>query len=148
MTATSHAIVGTVIAAKVGNPYIAVPIALLSHVILDMIPHWDTATNGNGRRNLKTFINSMIDFVISLIVSFSIATVLFSQANLAYVFFMIIVAQLFDWLTAPYLFFGINFPFIYVYRFQKIFDRKLASPWGVVTQVATVIGILVIGLLI
>lgn len=39
MTATAHAIIGTVIAAKVGNPVLAVPIALASHIIADAIPH-------------------------------------------------------------------------------------------------------------
>ncbi|OGH07736.1 MAG: hypothetical protein A2W22_03245 [Candidatus Levybacteria bacterium RBG_16_35_11] len=148
MTATSHAIVGTVIAAKIGNPALAVPIALVSHVILDSIPHWDTATNGHGRRNLKTFIKTMFDFVISLIVSFLLISFLFPTTNLSYAFFIIITAQLFDWLTVPYLFFGINFPSVYVYKFQKLFDRKLDKPWGIITQVGTVLAILVIGALI
>jgi len=148
MTATSHAIVGSVIAAKIGNPALAVPIALASHVVLDSIPHWDTATNGHGKRNLKTFINTIFDFVISLVVSYFIITLLFPGTNLLYAFFIIIIAQLFDWFTVPYLFFGINFISYYVYKFQKLFDRKLASPWGVITQVATVCAIVVIGKLI
>jgi hypothetical protein len=148
MTATSHAIVGSIIAAKIGNPYLAVPITLASHILLDSIPHWDTATNGNARKNSKVFINTCIDFVLSLALSFFILTTFFPGTNLVYAIFIIICSQLFDWLTAPYYFFGIKFPFIYVYKFQKLFDRKLGSPWGVITQVATVIAVLIIGILI
>jgi len=32
MTATGHAIIGTVIAAKIGNPYLAIPLAIVSHL--------------------------------------------------------------------------------------------------------------------
>ncbi|OGH09010.1 MAG: hypothetical protein A2152_01960 [Candidatus Levybacteria bacterium RBG_16_35_6] len=148
MTATSHAIVGSVIAAKVGNPALAVPIALVSHVVLDSIPHWDTATNGHGRRNLKTFIKTMFDFVISLIVSFLLITLLFPTTNLSYAFFIIITAQLFDWLTVPYLFFGISFFSSSVYKFQKLFDRKLDKPWGIITQVVFALIVIFLAILI
>ena len=51
MTATTHALIGTIIAAKIGNPALAIPIAIASHIAADAIPHWDTATN----RKKKTF---------------------------------------------------------------------------------------------
>jgi len=148
MTATSHAIVGSVIAAKIGNPALAVPIALASHLVLDSIPHWDTATNGHGKRDTRVFINTMFDFVLGLVLSYFVLIFLFPTTSLSYAFFIIITAQLFDWLTVPYLFFRIKFFFSYVYKFQKLFDRKLASPWGIITQIATVIAIVVIGKLI
>jgi hypothetical protein len=147
MTATSHAIVGTVIAAKVGNPALAIPIALASHVILDAIPHWDTITNGNAK-NAQKLINTIIDFAVSLILSWVILVLLFPQTSIYYAFFIIIVAQLFDWLTMPYKFFGIKPFFIWIYKFQKLFDRKLDKPWGIITQVATIIAILIIAKLV
>jgi membrane-bound metal-dependent hydrolase YbcI (DUF457 family) len=45
MTATGHAIIGVAIAATIPNPFIAVPIAIGSHILADIFPHWDTGTN-------------------------------------------------------------------------------------------------------
>ena len=41
MTATNHVVTGALIAATITNPLIALPVALLSHPILDMIPHFN-----------------------------------------------------------------------------------------------------------
>ncbi len=41
MTATAHAIVGGALAAAFPNPVIGISLSLLSHPLLDMIPHWD-----------------------------------------------------------------------------------------------------------
>lgn len=40
MTATNHALTGALIGLTISNPWLAVPAALLSHVICDMIPHF------------------------------------------------------------------------------------------------------------
>ncbi len=44
MLQTPHVIVGTAIAIKVGNPYLAIPLALASHFVLDRVPHWNPHT--------------------------------------------------------------------------------------------------------
>jgi hypothetical protein len=41
MRATNHVVTGAVIGAAVGNPWIALPAAFLSHFVLDAIPHAD-----------------------------------------------------------------------------------------------------------
>lgn len=40
MTATNHVITGVVIGAVAANPVIALPIAVLSHFVLDALPHF------------------------------------------------------------------------------------------------------------
>lgn len=40
MTATNHALTGVLIAFVTGNPWVAIPAALISHFICDMIPHY------------------------------------------------------------------------------------------------------------
>lgn len=40
MTATNHAVTGAIIGLVVANPITAIVVALLSHFILDMIPHF------------------------------------------------------------------------------------------------------------
>ena len=151
MTATSHAIVGTVIAAKIGNPALAIPIALCSHVVLDAIPHWDTVTNGHCKGNVtpQVFKNTTIDLLLGFVLSYFVIYFLFPQTSLLYAFFMIIIAQFFDWAMMPYYFFGIKRPFFKaIYKFQKLFDNELDKPWGIITQVVTVLAVLIIGKLI
>ncbi len=40
MTATNHTVTGMAIAAAVGNPWLALPLAFASHFVLDAIPHF------------------------------------------------------------------------------------------------------------
>jgi hypothetical protein len=51
MTATNHVVTGAVIAAAVPVVYIALPAALLSHLVLDALPHY-----GNKDHTSKTFL--------------------------------------------------------------------------------------------
>ena len=140
MTATAHAVIGTVIAAKIGNPALAIPIALASHLAADTIPHWDTATNGKKKDKLRFFINTALDVFAGFAVSLVILKFLFPQTNPSYAFIIIIASQFFDWATAPYLFFNIKTPpFYWIYKFQKIFDKSLDKPWGIINQVVILI---------
>ena len=144
MTATGHAVLGTIIAAKVANPYLAVPLALASHLAADAFPHWDAATNGRKKNGSRLFTDAAIDVLVSFVVSFFLLIFLFPQTNLLYGFLMVLVAQGFDWATAPYYFFGVKrAPFTWFYRLQKKFDTPLDKPWGIISQV-TVLLLLII----
>ena len=143
MTATGHALIGTVIAAKIGNPALAIPIALASHFVADAIPHWDTGLHRKENGKKKFLIYSLFDVIIGFALSYALINLFFPSTNLTYAFFIIIIAQLPDWLTAPYLFFDMKFPpFSWSYRLQKAFDNPLGAPWGVINQVAVVIFII------
>ena len=144
MTATAHAVLGTVIAAKFGNPYLAVPLALVSHFAADLVPHWDAGTNRRKKSTERLFWESFIDVVAGFVVSYGIVTLLFPQTDLWYAFLIIIVAQLPDWLMSPYLFFKSKFPlFKMAYDSQKAFNSKLDKPWGIINQVAVVAGAII-----
>jgi len=144
MTATAHALIGTVIAAKLGNPALAIPIALGSHFLADAIPHWDTAYHRKQKSKSRLITTSFIDLVLGFILAWALIVFLFPSTNLTYAFIIIIVAQLPDWLTLPYLFLNLNFPpFSSIYHFQKKFDTHLGLPWGIVSQVAAVGGLII-----
>lgn len=146
MTATTHALIGTVIAAKIGNPALAIPLALASHVALDMIPHWDTATNGNGKGKSpnKVLTDTMIDVILGFILSYFLIIFVFPHTNLLYALSIIIFSQLPDWFMAPYYFFKIEF-FKWAYDFGKITNREIDKPWGVVTQILILITVIFLG---
>lgn len=140
MTATGHAIIGTVIAAKIGNPMFAFPLAILSHLAADAFPHWDTGTNMKKHSWKKFVIGSFIDLGISLTLPFYLFSYLFPQTNLLYGYSLVIAAQAFDWATAPYVFLKWKFPPLDLpYRIQKIFDNRLDRPWGIIGQVGILI---------
>lgn len=146
MTATGHALIGTVIAAKVGNPALAIPIAVASHFLADALPHWDTATNKTEKTKKTFFWESAFDVLIGFVLSWLLIVWVFPSTNLLYAFLIIIMAQLPDWLTAPYLFFNMKFfPFKNVYHFQKKFDTTLGLPWGFINQVAVVLALIFVG---
>ncbi len=146
MTATGHAIIGTVIAAKIGNPLLAIPIALASHFVADALPHWDTGYHRKQKTRNSFFIQSAADVLIGFFASWAIITVFFPGTDLLYTYFIVLVAQLPDWLTAPYLFFNFNFPpFNWVYRMQKLFDTHMGMPWGFINQVAIAAAVIILG---
>lgn len=135
MTATGHAIIGTIIAAKISNPVLAIPIALLSHIAADAFPHWDTATNIKTKGRKRVFIESFFDVLISFLISYLIHLFLFPQTDFFYILFIVFIAQLFDWIMALYYFFDIKL-FKWAYDFQLLFDSKLDKPWGIINQIA------------
>lgn len=135
MTATGHAIIGTVIAVKIGNPQLAVPLAFASHIAADAFPHWDEGTNGKKKSKEKLIKEAVFDVLLGFAISYLIILVLFPQTSLLYAFLIILASQSLDWITAPYYFFGIK-PFKIFYKFQKTFDNRMDKPWGIINQVA------------
>lgn len=145
MTATSHAIIGTIIAVKIGNPALAIPIAIASHIVADTIPHWDTATNKSKKTFRKMFVDSFFDVAIGFILSYLLVFLFFPGTNLGYVFVIIIASQLLDWITALYYFFHIK-AFKFAYSFQKLFNNDLDLPWGLITQIILIALLLVLAI--
>lgn len=149
MTATGHAIIGTIIAVKISNPYLAIPIAIASHIAADAFPHWDTGTTAKRKTPKRFFVESLIDVVLGFVLSFLIIKLLFPQTDLLYVFVMILASQGLDWLTSPYNFFGQKKPpFSWFYKFQKSFDNRMQAPGGIITQVIALISLILLAKLI
>ncbi|CAN5133418.1 hypothetical protein BH11PAT1_BH11PAT1_3870 [soil metagenome] len=136
MTATGHAVIGTVLASQITNPYIGIPVAILSHLAADSFPHWDTGTNYKKKPFHIFWIQSLIDLGASFVLPFFLISYLSPQPNLFYLYTMVISAQLLDWLAVPYVFLKLRFPpFSWLNNIQKPFDNRLDQPWGVILQV-------------
>ena len=67
MLSISHAVTGAFIAVKIGNPYLAIPLILLSHYLEDAVPHWDAGTGlGNGSKTRAMAIkHGLIDLALA-----------------------------------------------------------------------------------
>lgn len=145
MTATGHAVIGAVIAAKIGNPALAIPIAIASHIAADAFPHWDIGTNRKSKTHNLFFVESIIDVMLSFLSAYLVIQFLAPQTNLFYGFIVVIAAQFFDWISAPYIFLHWNFPpFPALAKFQKLFDNRLNKPWGIIGQVGIVLLLVVV----
>jgi len=143
MTATAHALVGTVIAAKVGNPALAIPIAIASHYICDAVPHWDTGYDREIKSKQRFVLESMADVILGFVLSVVLIFFVFPSTNYLYAFLIILMAQLPDWTNVPYLFLNWDFPpFSWSYELGKRFDTSIGLPWGVVNQLIVVVGLI------
>lgn len=56
MTATNHALTGAVIGLMVHNPVVAIPAALLSHLLCDAIPHFGGIKDWIGQNSFAAYL--------------------------------------------------------------------------------------------
>lgn len=143
MTATAHALVGGAIAASIQDPIIGITLSAASHPFLDMIPHWDFGRGWRNKNKLTFLLEGMFDMTIGLISSYLIFGV---HTNLIYFLACVLASLMFDLLLLPYWFLKWQFPpFSWVYQIQsKMQGRAKLLPWGIVTQVGTVTGLVLI----
>ena len=140
MTATSHALIGASIASLVPNPILAIPLAITSHFAADLVPHWDAGTN----RRKKTIMRLRVEAAFDVLLGFALVYLIFgSIVSSAYLFVMIIAAQLPDWLETPSSKFGLKIPpFSWVEWLGHKLQNRMQLPWGLVTQVV-IVGLIV-----
>lgn len=136
MTATAHALIGAGLAAKIANPALGIPLAILSHFLADLIPHWDAGTNHKQKSLRRLRAEAAVDVLLGFALSFLIFR---NFVDPRYLFVMIIAAQLPDWLEAPSWMFGIKLPpFTWMDWLGHKLQARLQLPWGLVTQVVVV----------
>lgn len=138
MTATAHALIGGAIASTISNPELGISLSLISHPLLDLIPHWDFATNGKNKAKSKLFLEASFDLGFGVLLSY----LLFGQnINFWYFAACIFASEVWDLLEAPY-WFGYRFaPITWVYNIQSRMQGKAKLPWGIITQIITVVAI-------
>ena len=143
MLDVSHAIIGASIAKLVPNPLLGLPLALASHFLADLVPHWDMNTRKTKRSKAKIITLSLADAFAGYLISY----LLFPNVPLLYLFIMMFTAQLPDWLEAPYHIFEWNFPpFSSIKKLQSKLHCKKDLPWGLVTQIVVVVFVVALSL--
>lgn len=146
MTATAHALVGATLAAAFPNPLIAIPLALASHIVCDLVPHWDSGTAYEKKRKTisRLFYESVFDVSLGFLAVVLLVLYVFPQTNMLYALFMAVCAQWLDWIAMPYIVFKWKFPpFTWTYHLSFHTNTMLDKPWGVVTQVVFVFALIV-----
>ena len=141
MTATAHALIGASLAVKIANPILGIPIAILSHFIADLVPHWDAGTN----HKKKSMNRLRFEAVLDVLLGFALVFLIFRNlVDPIYLFVMVIAAQSPDWLEAPSWMFNIKIPpFSWLDWLGHKLQTRMQLPWGLVTQVVSV-GIIIL----
>ena len=142
MTATAHALIGGAIAASIQNPQIGLPLAALSHPLADMIPHWDFGWGWKKKGKLKLFIEAGLDLIFGI----TVAYLLFGKnTDQLYFISAIFLSEVWDFLQMPYLLFDWKFfPFSTFYHFGHETNGHARLPWGILTQVVAVGGLVLV----
>lgn len=148
MTATGHALIATLIIAKIPNPYISLPLVFASHFVLDMVPHWDVGTHHRKKTRQRLISECVADVLVSIVSSFLLYHWILGQSNYVLLYSGVFIAQLPDWVMAPYAILGWRGSQVgwskWMYKLQSKMNVRLDKPWGVVTQVVSVVGLYIL----
>src|SRR3989344_4502250 len=70
MTATAHALVGGAIAASTHDPILGFSLAVASHPLLDITPHWDAAWNWRAKSRILFFMEALADVCVGPLITY------------------------------------------------------------------------------
>lgn len=141
MTATAHALIGGAIAASIPNPALGIPLAFGLHPITDMIPHWDFGIGWRTKNKFTLFLESSLDLLLGIVLAYFLFG---KNVNPIYFLGCILASEIWDIMMMPYLLFNWKFaPFSTFYKMQHSLQTKakMSLPWGLLTQVGTVLGL-------
>ncbi|MBI4057799.1 hypothetical protein HY405_00570 [Candidatus Microgenomates bacterium] len=141
MVEVPHVLVGAAIAAKVGNPALALPLALASHFVLDLVPHWNpsiyTQLNKEGRVAPQTMRLILADSVLAVVVGVTIALLFLPDVGRALIVLVgSFLGVLPDVLEIPYYFWNIKHPLMVRYvEFNHSLQTNAPFVPGIATQI-------------
>ena len=80
MLSISHAATGAFIAAKISNPYLAIPLIIATHYLQDAVPHWDVGTGLSKGTKTRTqaFIHEIPDLALALVIVYLMYPAIFN----------------------------------------------------------------------
>lgn len=88
MVSTPHLLVGAALATKIHPLILAAILAILSHYVLDAIPHWDYSTTAIRKRRWKdsvpVFLKATLDFSLGILIILLLAENRFSALSGAF----------------------------------------------------------------
>jgi len=133
MLIISHVIIGATIAKAIPNPLVSIPLAFLSHFLLDMIPHAQAPTGEGYRPNNKTYIVVVIDIIASLVFLYFVGL----SFEMLIVVFASVLPDLLDLTRYDRHFYRI---FRIAYDFHDKIQRETYKPIGFITQLLLIVG--------
>ncbi|MBU1000758.1 hypothetical protein KKE78_05200 [Patescibacteria group bacterium] len=142
MTATTHALIAGIIAQYVPDPTIGISLSAISHPIVDLIPHWDLGSSWKNKNKTSLFFQTSADLIFGTFLTFLIFG---NTTNHLYLFICILISESWDIFQVPYLLLNWKFlPFSAFYNFGHLTNSKTGMFWGVISQFATIGGLVLI----
>lgn len=146
MLETPHVVVGAAIAVKIGNPWLAIPLAFGSHFLLEKVPHWNPHLNTEKKTFGWPTKQSTMIVVADVIASVALGGFIASRALPDSAMAMTILASSFaavlpDVVEGPYFFLNMKSKFITEkwIPFQKSLQNDTAPLPGLATQLVTIV---------
>ncbi len=145
MLETPHVAVGALIAAKIPNPFIAIPLAFASHFILDKVPHWNPHLNKEMRENGYPTKKSTTIVVADAAIALGIGIFFAFRAAPDYSHSLTILLACFasvlpDVIEAPYFFLKTKGKIVTKWiSLHRTLQNDATPFWGLLTQAATVL---------
>lgn len=118
MTSTNHVMTGAVIALVVKQPELAIPLAFVSHFVMDAIPHFGIYEDDVLRRNKSKVFKTVVSIDIPLAV-----ILVFTIPHLA-------AAKVAWWIVFVSMVAAVSPDFHWVYRFIREVKTQQWSPGG------------------
>jgi hypothetical protein len=137
-----HAIVGATIATKVSNPFLSLPLAFLSHFLLDILPHWNphifTEMQASGKISKKSVVIIFLDALMALLFGLFLAFRFWPKIDRVTIILLgsfLAVAP--DLIEAPYFFLRAKNEFLLkLIKFQNKVQWKTRPLVGIISQIA------------
>ncbi len=146
MLLTPHTLVGVAIATNISNPYIAIPIAFISHFLGDKVPHWDFYSNTKKEERIKGWrpLAVMGDLAVGVAVGVTYTTYFLwvkQDLSLALVTFICGIASVLpDALSGLTIIGGKENKFLELLnKIQSKMQFQAPLPWGILTQVGVIL---------
>lgn len=146
MLETPHVVVAAALAYKLGNPVLALPLALGSHFVLEMVPHWNPHLNTErvkfGKVTSKSqkivFADALTSFILGGFIAF---LALPNVSHSVVILIACFVSTLPDLIEFPYYFLNSKSNFIEKrwIPFKKSIQSDTSIVPGLATQVATIV---------
>lgn len=148
MLETPHVFIGAVIASKIPNPFIAIPLAFASHFVMEMIPHWNPHLNSEtekfGKPTRRSTAITAIDSTLALVSGSFIAYQALPNVGQAILILACsFAAVLPDVMEGPYFFLKMRTIWIKKWiAFQKSLQNDTTWYWGLATQLITIAAVI------
>lgn len=141
MLETPHVAVGVAIASKFPNPWVAIPLALASHIVLDKIPHWNphlyTETKKFGSPTRKSTTFAFVDIGSAFILGSTFAYMALPDYKMSLLILACSLSSvLFDVIKYPYYYFMSFRPkwLVWWVKTERAMQVDTTPFWGFLTQ--------------
>jgi len=147
MLSIAHGLTGALIAVKIPDPIVYIPLITASHFIEDFIPHWDVGQGLSKKKKSKSsafWQEILTDFPASLVLVYLYFQIGKPANPLPWIGWFL--ALLPDFIEFPYQFLGWRFfPIKQLAQFHKFFHRSIPNKFlGLLPQILLLVIIFLI----